>query len=123
LDLVVGRAIGDRPAMVGAFVDLALVFSAPSPESCVELFDGLRGHALVVGGVSEIEAGRDRKAQNTMGAVWGIGRQPPPWKEAAAAILSGRETVVYNAILPVKQWPTTPILSDLTDVCFARKSA
>ena len=48
--------------------------------------------------------------------------RPPPWKEATAAILSGRAQAIRIANAPEKQYPATPIGPSLTAACEARKS-
>jgi hypothetical protein len=98
------------------FVDLTLIFASPGFEGTVEPLDRLGGHALVVHGVSDVEL-RLNGAENEVRTTRRIGREPTPWNEAAAAILSGRDMAVYSAILPVKQYPTTPIEPALTKSC------
>src|SRR5271157_3198870 len=72
LRLVEDRAVGCGPAMEGSLVGLALVVAAPGFEGLLEVGDVFGGHALVLDGVTEVEAGFDLR-KDEVGAGWVLG--------------------------------------------------
>ena len=47
-------AAGHRPAMTGALIDFALIFTAPALQRVIQFLDRLRRHGLILDRMAEI---------------------------------------------------------------------
>src|SRR5271170_2409964 len=59
--MVVNWPARNRPSVKSAFVHFALIFASPGVERQLEVLDGFRRHALVIGRMSEVQPRLDAR--------------------------------------------------------------